>query len=82
MYALSLKYLGEKGEVEVVCLCHKIGYMLQAAILSGKSNAMALNLALWHDQNNGVCLFLTTWVWISLNLVANVNVKEMGGGYM
>ena len=36
MYALSLKYLGEKGEVEVVC--HKIGYMLQAAILSGKSN--------------------------------------------
>jgi len=38
MYALSLKYLEEKGEVEVVCLCHKIGYMLQAAILSGKNN--------------------------------------------
>jgi len=38
MYALSLKYLGEKGEVEVVCLCHKIGYMLRAAILSGKNN--------------------------------------------
>ena len=56
MYALSLKYLGENGEVEVVCLCQNWVHVAGSHFEWQKQ----WHLAPWHDQNNGVCLFLTT----------------------